>query len=67
MSSTLTEHRPEATIRYLFVDTDYHDFMTSFDCNVKRPDIVAALNCGFVFYKEWDSSLSDMVTQPNLS
>jgi hypothetical protein len=23
---------------------------------------VAALNCGFVFYNQWDASLPDMVT-----
>ena len=61
MSSALAGIRPETSIRYLFVETDYKAFMNTFECNVKRPDIVAALNCGFVFYSQWDPSLPDMV------
>jgi hypothetical protein len=61
MSSAMTELRPETTVRYLFVETDYHLFMTSHNGNAGRPDIVAALNCGFVFYNEWNASLADMV------
>ena len=62
MSSALTKLRPDLIVRYIFEQTDYHVFMTSSNCNSKRPDIVAALNCGFVFYKEWDASLPDMVS-----
>ena len=27
----------------------------------QEPDLLAALNCGFIFYKSWDSSLDCMV------
>ena len=62
MSSALKKLRPDLIVRYIFEQTDYHVFMTSSNCNSKRPDIVAALNCGFVFYKQWDASLPDMVS-----
>ena len=26
-----------------------------------EPDLVAALNCGFIFYTSWDSSLDPML------
>ena len=66
VTSAFEEFRPDTTVRYVFVQKDYKSFMDSFECNAKKPDIVAALNCGFVFYKEWDESLPSMVNQPLL-
>ena len=54
--------------RYVFVNAAYHDFVekrkkkSSFPAELRKPDLVLALNCGFVFYKEWDASLPSMVT-----
>jgi hypothetical protein len=62
MSESLQLQRPDVTLRYVFADADYHVFMATHACNAKKPDIVAALNCGFVFYNQWDASLPDMVT-----
>ena len=60
--------------RYVFVNAAYHDFVDSNprkkssrqNQELRKPDLVLALNCGFVFYKEWDASLPSMVTFANV-
>ena len=60
--------------RYVFVNAAYHDFVdsnprkksSSQNQELRKPDLVLALNCGFVFYKEWDASLPSMVTFANV-
>ena len=32
----------------------------------RKPDLVLALNCGFIFYKEWDRSLPSLIKYPNV-
>ena len=48
-SAPLSSSRPDLSVRYTFVRANYHDAVRS--RKVPRPDCVAALNCGFVFYK----------------
>jgi hypothetical protein len=50
--------------RYIFVRRVYHDFVedTKYQMEIRRPDLVLALNCGFIFYNGWDAaSLSSMI------
>lgn len=51
--------RPDLKIRYTFVHNTYDGYM-DVSCKVK-PDLVAAFNCGFIFYTSWDPSLPSMI------
>ena len=31
-----------------------------------KPDLVAAFNCGFIFYQSWDSSIPSMIKYPDV-
>lgn len=46
-------------IKFLLVKADYRSYSKS--KQFKEPDLVAALNCGFIFYTSWDSSLDAML------
>ena len=48
-----------AVIKFILVKADYKKYANS--KKYLEPDLVAALNCGFIFYKSWDSSLDSMV------
>ena len=48
-----------AVIKFILVKADYKKYANS--KKFLEPDLVAALNCGFIFYKSWDSSLDSMV------
>ena len=65
-TENLRKSRPElkSSPRYVFVNAAYHDFVDTNpkSSELRKPDLVLALNCGFVFYKEWDASLPSMVT-----
>jgi len=44
---------------FSLVQAGYKEFSNS--KGYQEPDLIAALNCGFIFYKSWDSSLDCMV------
>ena len=53
--------------RYVFISTAYHDFVeTHEDNSIRKPNLVLALNCGFIFYKEWDATLPSLTKYPNI-
>ena len=45
----------------------YHTFIDG-DIGKKgpKPDLVLALNCGFIFYKEWDASMPSLIKYPDV-
>ena len=57
-------------LRYLFVPEVYHDFvdgkLNGYEPQILRPDLVLALNCGFIFYKGWEPSLPAMTKYPDV-
>ena len=59
-SPYLAAARPDLTVDYSFVSASYHDYAGDRTKFVK-PDCVAALNCGFIFYKSWDKSIPEML------
>ena len=48
-----------AVVKFSLVKSDYLQYSRS--KHYTEPDLVAALNCGFIFYKSWDSSLDSML------
>ena len=48
-----------ASIKYVLVKSDYRSYARS--KQYLEPDLVSALNCGFIFYTSWDSSLDSML------
>jgi len=48
-----------AVVSFSLVRSDYKQYSRS--KLYQEPDLVAALNCGFIFYKSWDSSLDSML------
>ena len=48
-----------AVVSFSLVRSDYRQYSRS--KRYQEPDLVAALNCGFIFYKSWDSSLDSML------
>ena len=59
----LKAKRPALKIRYSLVHNTYDGFMVV--CR-QKPDVVAALNCGFIFYPSWDSSIPAMIKYPGV-
>ena len=55
--SMKTSHGAE--IKFILVKDDYKSYARS--KQYLEPTLVAALNCGFIFYKSWDASLDFMV------
>ena len=59
-------------IRYLFVQDTYDGYSKStntkkpYNCGFIRPDIVAVLNCGFIFYSSWDISIPHLLEYPEV-
>ena len=59
-------------IRYLFVQDTYDGYSESnntkksYNCGFIRPDIVAVLNCGFIFYSSWDKSIPNLLKYPEV-
>ena len=59
-------------IRYLFVQDTYDRYSKSantkklYNCGFIRPDIVAVLNCGFIFYSSWDNSIPHLLEYPEV-
>ena len=51
-SNYLKGSKPGATNRFVFASQTYDHFMSK-DSGL-RPSLVLALNCGFIFYQEWD-------------
>ena len=49
----------ETAIKFVMVKADYRSYAKS--KQFREPDLVAALNCGFIFYTSWDSSLDPML------
>ena len=49
----------DTVIKFVMVKADYRSYAKS--KQFKEPDLVAALNCGFIFYNSWDSSLDPML------
>ena len=52
--------------RYVFVRQAYDKFVLEKASNIARPDLVLALNCGFIFYKEWDPSMPALIKYPDV-
>ena len=50
------------SVRYVFVKDTYHGYAAKKNRKkFLKPDVVAALNCGFIFYQSWDSSIPAML------
>ena len=60
VTPALSEQRPDLSIRYSFVKQTYHSYVNKRKQFIK-PDAVAALNCGFIFYQSWDASIPAML------
>ena len=50
--------------RYTFVHNTYDGYMLG--AGASKPDLVAAFNCGFIFYQSWDSSIPPMIKYPDV-
>ena len=59
-------------IRYVFVQDTYEGYVEKSSskkpesCTFIRPDIVAVLNCGFIFYSSWDKSIPYLLKYPEV-
>ena len=59
-------------IRYVFVQDTYDGYIenavnqNSSDMSCIRPDVVATLNCGFIFYSSWDKSIPSLLKYPEV-
>ena len=57
--------------RYVFINCSYHEFVENASiyknaADVRKPNLVLALNCGFIFYREWDLSLPSLIKYPGV-
>jgi len=56
--------------RYVFINRPYHEFVENKNAkqytDFRRPDLVLALNCGFIFYQQWDRSLPSLIKYANV-
>ena len=73
MSDYVRNTRPNLDdIRYLFVQDSYDGYVEnrsnkkSKNSSFIRPDIVAVLNCGFIFYSSWDKSIPYLLKYPEV-
>ena len=74
VSSHLRDSRPDIDdIRYVFIQNTYDGYvenstnkMLKSNCSFIRPDIVAVLNCGFIFYSSWDKSIPYLLKHPEV-
>jgi len=54
--------RPELEVKYTFEPPKlYEDYVTS--SSYTKPNIVAALDCGFKFYPSWDKSIPNLLPE----
>ena len=60
-------------IRYVLVQDTYDGYVENnsnktpkTNNNFIRPDIVAVLNCGFIFYSSWDKSIPYLLKYPEV-
>ena len=73
ISDYLRFARPEFDdIRYIFVPDTYDGYVerglnnTSMSRSFIQPDVVAVLNCGFIFYDSWDKSIPYLLKYPEI-
>ena len=59
LPTSFTLRANNALVSFSLVKSDYKQYSRS--KLYQEPDLVAALNCGFIFYKSWDSSLDSML------
>ena len=60
-------------MRYVFVQDTYDGYAESISNIMSKgndkfikPDIVAVLNCGFIFYSSWDKSIPYLLKYPEV-
>ena len=74
VTNHLRDSRPDIDdIRYVFIQDTYDGYvgnntnkMPKVNCSFIRPDIVAVLNCGFIFYSSWDKSIPYLLKYPEV-
>ena len=74
VSKYLRYARPDLEdIRYVFVQDTYHGYIEGNGRSKKgskrqiiKPDVVSALNCGFIFYSSWDDSIPSLLKFPEV-
>ena len=59
LPASFTLKANNAVVSFSLVRSDYRQYSRS--KLYQEPSLVAALNCGFIFYKSWDSSLDSML------
>jgi hypothetical protein len=56
----------------MFVQDTYDAYIekiensTNIDKDVQKPDVVAVLNCGFIFYDSWNKTIPYLLRHPNV-
>ena len=61
-SNSAQKEKPELEVKYTFEPPMlYQDYNKS--PNYTKPDIIAALDCGFKFYPSWDPCIPSLVEQ----
>ena len=73
VSNYLRGVRPDLEyIRYIFISSTYEDYAEETVENNNpswkfiKPDVVAVLNCGFIFYDSWDKSIPYLLKHPKV-
>ena len=73
VSNYLRGVRPDLEyIRYIFISSTYEDYAEEKVENNNpswkfiKPDVVAVLNCGFIFYDSWDKSIPYLLKHPKV-
>ena len=74
VTNELRELRPDIDdIRYVLIQDTYDGYVENnsnktpkANSNFIRPDIVAVLNCGFIFYSSWDKSIPYLLKYPEV-
>ena len=73
VSNYLRQARPDLEyIRYIFISSTYEDYAEGTvennnpRWNFIKPDLVAVLNCGFIFYDSWDKSIPYLLKYPDV-
>ena len=74
VTNELRKLRPDIDdIRYVLVQDTYDGYVANnsnetpkANSNFVRPDIVAVLNCGFIFYSSWDKSIPYLLKYPEV-